>query len=108
MYVHPDYHRRGVARKLYSALLDVLRAQNIHQALAGIVIPNDPSVGFHSSMGFVEIARYNEIGYKFDQWWATIWMQKMLSDSDSPPKEPIPFSQLSQEVIDEILRKYGG
>lgn len=83
VYVADAHQRAGVARTLYEALFARLRAQGYTCALAGITQPNPKSVSFHAALGFQEIARYRNIGFKFGQWWDTVWMQ--LDWSDGPP-----------------------
>ena len=54
-YVHGNYHRRGIARLLYTRLLGELRERGFGNAYAGITLPNEASVGFHRSLGFEPI-----------------------------------------------------
>ena len=51
IYVTPGSQGQGVGSTLYNALLDLLRYQGFCTALAGIVIPNDASCGFHKKAG---------------------------------------------------------
>ncbi len=74
VYVAPDAHRRGVGRSLMQALLDRLRAQGFHHAVAGIALPNDASIGLHEALGFTKVGVFHQVGRKFDQWWdAGFW-----------------------------------
>ncbi len=42
VYVHPERHRTGVGRALYTALLEALRLLGYHRAYAGVTDPNPP------------------------------------------------------------------
>jgi L-amino acid N-acyltransferase YncA len=89
VYVHPDHRRRGVARGLYTALLDALRAQGFTNALAGITLPNPASVGFHEACGFRRIGVYHAVGHKLGAWhdvaWLELWLRADLGEPEGPP-----------------------
>ena len=78
VYVSRDHHRRGVARALYTELLNQLRHRGFHTAIAGLTLPNDPSIKLHESMGFEYVATYKQVGRKFDQWHDVAFYQLML------------------------------
>ena len=65
--------RRGRARArsragLYASLLERLRADGVHTALAVIALPNEASVRLHESFGFVHRGTIREVGWKFGRW----------------------------------------
>ncbi len=68
VYVDPASQRRGVGDALYTELLDRLRRQGFHSAVAVIALPNDPSVRLHERHGFVRAGRLVEAGYKLGAW----------------------------------------
>lgn len=78
IYVESAFHRRGVARALYAALLEALRARGFHAAVGGMVLPNDASARLHEAMGFRPVGIFHEVGRKFDQWHDTQWWEKIL------------------------------
>jgi L-amino acid N-acyltransferase YncA len=78
IYVREDRQRRGYARALMQALLDRARAEGRHVMVAGIGLPNEPSVKLHASLGFEEVGALREIGRKFDQRLDLLLMQRML------------------------------
>lgn len=88
-YVHAEARRGGIARQLYAALFDQLRAQGFYNAYAGITLPNPASVGFHEAMGFQPIGVYPAIGFKQGKWHDVGWWQLRLRDDDDPPSEPL-------------------
>jgi phosphinothricin acetyltransferase len=61
-------HRRGVGDALYAELLNCLRQQGFHSAVAVIALPNDPSVRLHERHGFARVGHLLEAGYKHDAW----------------------------------------
>lgn len=76
IYIAPDQQRRGIASALYEALFAAIAPHGVHRAYAGITQPNEPSVALHRAFGFEQVARYEEVGFKFDRFWDVIWMQK--------------------------------
>lgn len=94
IYVHPEYHRRGVGRALYTALLACLEAMGYHIALAVIALPNDASVGLHEAMGFQRTGTLERIGYKLGRWVDDgIWQREIQPAVDAPP-QPIALRDL--------------
>ena len=68
VYLAPTATRRGLGTKLYTALVDALRAQKYHALIGGVSIPNPGSVALHEKLGFQKIGHFKEVGWKFDQW----------------------------------------
>ncbi|HYE63200.1 MAG TPA: GNAT family N-acetyltransferase [Phycisphaerales bacterium] len=78
LYVHPDFHRRGVGRALYAALINDCKARRLHTLVAGIALPNEGSVKLHEACGFTHTGTFREVGRKFDQWHDVGFWQLML------------------------------
>jgi phosphinothricin acetyltransferase len=93
VYVRPGMQRRGIGRALYAALLDTLRRQGYRSAVAGITLPNDPSVRLHESVGFVHAGTIRRAGFKFGAWHDVGFWQVMLRDDDSPAGAILPPDQ---------------
>jgi len=91
VYVKPSAHRRSVGRRLYELLLATLERQGFTQAIAGIAVPNEPSVGFHEALGFVQAGLYRQVGYKLGGWRDVGVWQRPLAEPRDPPGEPKPF-----------------
>lgn len=78
IYCAPDVTGRGLGTRLYAALFDALRGEDVHRALAGITLPNPASIALHQRFGFVEVARFNENGRKLGRYWDVAWFEKRL------------------------------
>ena len=87
VYVHADHQRRGVARALYLALLERLRAQGYRTAVAVITLPNPGSVALHEDLGFEPVGVFQRAGFKHGQWRDTGWWQLDLG-GDAAPEPP--------------------
>jgi phosphinothricin acetyltransferase len=70
--------RQGVGTALYRALLRELETEPVHVALAGIVLPNDPSVALHRKLGFREVGVFHEYAVKNGQYLSSVWMERRL------------------------------
>lgn len=91
VYVGADHRGRGVGRRLYTVLFDLLARQGIRTVCAGVTLPNDASVALHEGCGFAPVGVYRRIGYKHGRWHDVGWWQLELpvENGDSPP-EPGP------------------
>lgn len=78
VYVAPDALHQGIGTALLTALIAAAREQGYRQMMAVIGGPVDGSVALHRSLGFREIGRAYELGFKFGQWLDTIYMQLPL------------------------------
>ena len=47
-------------------------------SLACIAVPNEASIAMHEKRGYVQVAHFPKVGYKFEQWHDIVWMQKTL------------------------------
>lgn len=91
-YVRPEAQRQGIARELYSTLFTALKCHGYANALAGITLPNDPSVTFHQAMGFQHVGIFPELGCKLGKWHDVGWWILKLQKLGNDPAPPIPFN----------------
>ncbi len=77
-YLDPRFHRRGIGRALYRALLDDLTGKGFHTAVAGIALPNEASVALHRALGFEPVGIFREVGWKRGAWHDVGWWQRRL------------------------------
>jgi phosphinothricin acetyltransferase len=104
-YVNRAAHRRGVGSGLYTSLFAVLSLLGYRNAFAGITLPNDASVGFHESAGFVPVGTYRRIGWKLGAWHDVLWLQRDLDAHGPDPAPPVPLAACADRpAIDGALR----
>lgn len=104
IYVHPAYHRRGVAAAIYRALFAVLAEQGYYNIFVGVTSPNENSIKFHTAMGFVRSGAYQASMYKFGQWHDVLWMHKSLREHRPAPVPTTPFPEIAgSERVSAIL-----
>ena len=68
IYVKNNAKQKGIGTRLYEKLFEELKETDIHALIAGISLPNDPSVQFHQKLGFSKVAHFREVGYKLGRW----------------------------------------
>jgi L-amino acid N-acyltransferase YncA len=78
IYLSKDSGRKGFGKLLYTKLISDLASSGFHTAIGGIALPNDASVRFHESLGFIKVAHFHEVGYKFNKWIDVGYWQKNL------------------------------
>jgi phosphinothricin acetyltransferase len=80
IYLDHDCLGRGIGTRLYSELLDQMRAESlVHRGFAGVGLPNDGSVALHEHLGFTQLGIFHEVGFKFGKYWDTCWYEIDLS-----------------------------
>ena len=78
IHVHGDRRGEGIGRTLMDALVERAHGAGVHVMVAAIDSENRESLAFHERMGFGEVARMPEVGWKFDRWLDLVLMQRIL------------------------------
>lgn len=79
VYVHIDHRGKGLSKLLLQPLIDRAREMKLHAMIAGIDGENEVSYRLHQSFGFVEVAHFKEVGFKFGRWLDLKFMELILS-----------------------------
>lgn len=103
VYIHDDFHRRGLASLLYKALFAILKRQGFRNVYAVINLPNDRSVALHEQLGFTYFATYEQVGYKLGRWKNVGWWRLILNEFSDEPEAPVPFPEMEKEFLREVL-----
>ena len=80
VYVEVSQRGKGVSKILLQSLIDQAIKMNIHAMLAGISADNEVSINLHRSFGFIEVAHFKEVGYKFGRWLDLKFLELILSN----------------------------
>ena len=105
VYLKPEARGRGIGRKLYAALEEILRLQGYQVLYALITQENTASMAFHHALGYETKVLFPDCGFKQGRWLGVYWLEKRLAPVEIPKSFPRPFSQLRQgdQRISEIL-----
>ncbi|MBR6826230.1 MAG: N-acetyltransferase [Oscillospiraceae bacterium] len=85
---------KGMGRKLYEIIEGILKAQGVRKVYAVVTSANEPSVAFHKAVGYKEVLTYQDVGFKFGQWYDVIWLEKQLLPLGKPENFPIPWEKI--------------
>ncbi|MEO1688280.1 MAG: N-acetyltransferase family protein [Pseudomonadota bacterium] len=78
VHVAPPGRGRGLGRALMDALAAELRARGGRAMIAGISGENPRAEAFHRRLGFGEVGRIPEAGFKFGRWMDLVLMRRAL------------------------------
>ena len=78
VHIAPDAQRLGIGRALLEQLIAHAARAGVHALIGGIDDTNTGSIALHRQMGFFEVGRLPEVGWKFDRWLNLVLMQKTL------------------------------
>jgi L-amino acid N-acyltransferase len=80
VYVHHELHRRGIGSAQLADL--IVRAESLghHTIIAAIDAEQAASVAMHAKLGFTQVGRFREVGYKLGKWLDVIYMQRVLDE----------------------------
>ena len=78
IYVHREFHGRGIGKLLVTHLIGVARESGFHSVIARIEAGSAASRGLHAACGFDLVGVETEVGRKFQKWLSVAVMQLML------------------------------
>ena len=84
IYVAPEFHRRGIGRRLLASLIADSEAFGFRQMIAVIGdSAQTASIALHASLGFANIGTLRSVGFKHGRWLDTVLMQRGLGSADA-------------------------
>lgn len=79
VYVDLAWRRKGIARRLMAALMEIAKERaDIHTVISVITYGNDNSVALHEAFGFVNCGTMKEVGEKFGKKLGIVNYQAMV------------------------------
>ncbi len=78
IYLSPDFTGREIGHTLMRRLISACRDYGCHALIACITAENTGSIAFHGSLGFREVSRFIEVGFKFGRYLDVVDMELML------------------------------
>jgi L-amino acid N-acyltransferase len=68
IYINSNCRGKGVANMLMPPLIKAATELKLHAIVAGIEAENIASIKLHEKFGFVEVAHFKQVGFKFGRW----------------------------------------
>ena len=110
IYIHRDARGKGIGRALYEALENALLLQNICTLEACVASADvldeyltDSSVRFHNRMGYTQVGKMTDCGFKFGRWYHLLWLEKHIAPRNKDMKSMLKFP----EIKGKYQEKYG-
>ncbi|AMB96611.1 GNAT family N-acetyltransferase [Aerococcus urinae] len=78
IYSQVNKSEKGLGTALYQTVERDLKAQGIKTILALVTADNQVSINFHQKNGYQLVGHLHQVGYKFDQWLDTVYLEKHI------------------------------
>ncbi len=105
IYLDRTYTSKGLGRKLYGLLIELLKLQGVKTVYGGVTIPNLKSEMLHQSMGFRCLGVYHNTGYKAGAWHDVAWFEKEIASYELDPKPVLSIRALEGAAVARLLRQ---
>ncbi len=106
IYLGRDSTGRGLGRRLYGALMELLWLQGVRTAYGCVTLPNAGSEGLHAAMGFRLTGTWHRAGFKCGAWRDVGWFEKTIAPYDPSPAPVRPIGGVPAAAAAEILERY--
>jgi phosphinothricin acetyltransferase len=105
VYISPNFHGRGIATALYTALFQLLKAQGYCNLYAVITLPNEASIALHHHFGFSRSIVQAACGYKLGEWRDVLWMEYRIPGAADPGRHgpPLSLAELNANDVETVL-----
>lgn len=105
IYVKKTAKKMGIGKKLYQTLETILSLQNITNLYACIADTNEEdlhltkdSILFHQRLGYRQVGKCTQCGYKFHRWYDIVWMEKHIQPHTIPSENIKTFEEIREMV----------
>lgn len=95
---------RGGGRRLYAALMALLRLQGVRVVYGVVTSPNERSDRLHKTMGFSVAGVVHRAGFKGGRWHDVTTFEKAIGVFDGAPAPLQSIAQADPRVVGAILR----
>lgn len=104
VYLDRAHTGQGLGRRIYGALMELLRLQGVRTVYGCVTLPNEKSERLHEAMGFRRAGVFRNAGYRCGAWRGVAWFEKEIAPYDVPgPLRSI--GEVSREQLEGILRR---
>jgi phosphinothricin acetyltransferase len=79
VYVHHEYHRRGIGKALLLDLIERAKVTGLHTIIGGTCSEQAASIALQVALGFELVGTFRQVGRKFDRWLDVTYTQLVLN-----------------------------
>ena len=87
IYIDKYYTSKGIGKKFYKILIEILKLQGIKNIYGCVTIPNEKSEKLHKSLGFKMSGVFANTGYKCGNWQDVAYFEKIVGEHDINPTQ---------------------
>ena len=98
IYLDRDARGRGIGKKLYTALEEILKLLGYRRSYALITSENQASLRFHEALGYRVLAHFPDCAYKMGRQLGVTWMEKCLVSAEIPSIFPAEYPTFVENV----------
>ncbi len=88
IYLDKKYKKRGIGKHLYQKLIGALKEKGIKNIYAKSAVPVEKedeyldfnSVNYHKHLGFKQVGKFTQCGYKFNRWYNIVVLEKVIRE----------------------------
>ena len=105
IYLAPEIQGKGIGRKLYAVLEEIMWRQGYRVIYSLITTENKGSLQFHEKLGYTQTAVFPNCGFKFGRWLGIVWMEKRSNAVEMPTNPPVSWRAIveNDRKLSEIL-----
>lgn len=102
VYIDREYFRCGAGKALYSALIEILKMQNVCNVYGAVTSPNENSERLHEYMGFEKLGVYHSTGFKHGAWHDVVWFERAIGNYGLKPLPFVPFREIEGSAAEDF------
>ena len=91
VYLAPAAQGRGAGRRLYAALIELLRLMGVKAVYGVVTSPNAASERLHRTFGFALMGVQPHAGFTCGAWHDVTWYVREIAPFEDAPAPPAPF-----------------
>lgn len=103
IYLDKSHVSKGLGKKLFSILIEILKVQGVRTVYSLITSPNIKSEKLHLSFGFKNVGMYHNTGFKNGEWHNVSIFEKQIAEYSTNPNPIISIKEIDFEIIEKIL-----
>lgn len=106
VYLDPSFKSKGLGKKLYGVLIEILRLQGIRTVYGCVTVPNEKSVALHEAMDFTPVGTYRNAGFKAGKWHDVTWFEKTIAPHNLAPGRIVSIDSIPEDRLQKIMSSF--